>query len=98
MVNNTTICLYWLLLVQNLIFLLKILIKFFGWNDNLKHETMVAEVEFFNLKILYTLYYIWFLLYLAKKFEKTESFDILNLVFENSNLKLLNSLKLGAWK
>ena len=58
---------------------------------------MVAEVEFFfNLKIFYTLYYIWFLLYLAKKFEKTESFDILNLVFENSNLKLLNSLKLGA--
>ena len=36
------------------------------------------------------------MLYLAKKFEKTESFDILNLVFKISNLKLLNSLKLDA--
>ena len=36
------------------------------------------------------------MLYLAKKLEKTESFDILNLVFEISNLKLLNSLKLDA--
>ena len=38
------------------------------------------------------------MLYLAKKFEKTESFDILNLVFEISNLKLLKSLKLDARK
>ena len=32
------------------------------------------------------------MLYLAKKFDKTESFDILNLVFEISNLKLSNSM------
>ena len=38
------------------------------------------------------------MLYQAKNFEKKESFDILNLVFEISNRKPLNSLKLSAWK
>ena len=58
---------------------------------------MVAEVEFF-LILKFSIRFIisGFRFILQKKFEKTESFDILNLVFENSNLKLLNSLKLGA--
>ena len=58
---------------------------------------MVAEVEFFLVLKLSRSFSIPSLcFFLQKKFEKTEYFDILNLVFEISNLKLLNSLKLDA--
>ena len=56
---------------------------------------MVGEVKLFKFK-LSKRYSILCLCLNLQNFEKKESFDILNLVFEISNLKPLNFLQLSA--